>query len=174
LGKKGDLAAQARASSFLLKPSLLPKLFGTFAQRYAERHGGYTRIHKYGNRPGDNAPNAILELVDNPRDLRFEITSRAVGWELLKERLKTQKPTTIIRSGLKGTHDVVESERKIEFGEAGGVLRPKTRWNLQKVLRFRSSDASFKLSENATKHAVRLFPFYLSYTIQAFLDSRTD
>ncbi|KAF8898654.1 ribosomal protein L17 [Infundibulicybe gibba] len=88
MGKKGDRAAQARASAFILKPSILPKLFGTFAERYAQRPGGYTRIHKFGNRKGDNAPQAILELVDNPRDLRWEITSRAIGWEMLKEKLK--------------------------------------------------------------------------------------
>ncbi|KAK7463667.1 54S ribosomal protein L8, mitochondrial [Stygiomarasmius scandens] len=156
LGKRGDRSAQARASAFLLKPNLLPKLFGTFAERYSERQGGYTRIHKYGNRPGDNAPAAILELVDNPRDLRFEITSRAVGWELLKEKFKTQKPVNVVRSGLQGTHKVVESEQKLEFGEAGGLLRPKTRWNLQKVLRFRSPDASLQLSEKATKYADQL------------------
>ncbi|KAF5374947.1 hypothetical protein D9758_000198 [Tetrapyrgos nigripes] len=156
LGKRGDLSAQARASSFLLKPSLLPKLFGIFAQRYAERPGGYTRIHKFGNRPGDNAPNAILELVDNPKDLRFEMTSRAVGWELLKEKMKAHKPMSVVRSGLQGTQQVVESERKIKFGEAGGILRPATRWNLQKVLRFRNPDASLKLSENAMNHADRL------------------
>ncbi|THV04860.1 mitochondrial ribosomal protein L17 [Dendrothele bispora CBS 962.96] len=156
LGKRGDRSAQARASAFLLKPSLLPKLFGTFAERYSQRQGGYTRIHKYGNRPGDNAPAAILELVDNPRDLRFEVTSRAVGWELLKERLKNQKPAKIVKSGLQGTHEIVESERRLEFGEAGGLLRPKTRWNLQKVLRFRNPDASLRLSEKASKYADQL------------------
>ena len=85
MGKKGDLPAYNRAQAFILEPEVLPKLFGPLAKRYAERVGGYTRVHKFGNRPGDNAPHAILELVDNPRDLRFEMTARSIGWELLSK-----------------------------------------------------------------------------------------
>ena len=40
------------------------KVFETFATRYKDRSGGYTRIVKIGNRFGDNAPIAIIELVD--------------------------------------------------------------------------------------------------------------
>ena len=72
MAKQGDLPAYTRASGLLLEPNLLSKLFGPIAKRYAERVGGYTRIHKFGNRPGDNAPHAILELVDNPHDIKFE------------------------------------------------------------------------------------------------------
>lgn len=43
------------------------KLFNDLGPRYKERPGGYTRILKCGNRPGDNAPMAIVELVDRPR-----------------------------------------------------------------------------------------------------------
>ncbi|KAF9270313.1 mitochondrial ribosomal protein L17 [Marasmius fiardii PR-910] len=146
LGKKGDRAAQAKASSLLLKTELVPKLFGTFATRYAERPGGYTRIHKFGTRPGDNAPNAILELVDNPRDLRFEMTSRAVGWELLKEKLRKESPSSLIQTGVTGAQEVIKLEQRIGFGQAGGRLRPKTRWNLQKVLRFRDQSATATMS----------------------------
>ncbi|KIK71090.1 hypothetical protein GYMLUDRAFT_148454 [Collybiopsis luxurians FD-317 M1] len=151
LGKKGDRAAQARASAFLLKPQVLPKLFGTFASRYAERPGGYTRIHKFGNRPGDNAPAAILELVDNPKDLRWEITARAVGREVLQDKLRTEKPLNIIKTGVAGTQEIIEAEKKVEFGQQG-LLRPKTRWNLQKMLRFRNEDAVSKLSRNVSNH----------------------
>lgn len=61
--------------------TLLPKLFQTLSGRYSTRPGGYTRITKFGRRPGDNAPVAILSLVDGPRDLRFEMTARATGRE---------------------------------------------------------------------------------------------
>lgn len=168
MGKKGDRAAQTRASAFLLQPALIPKLFGTFAKRYADRPGGYTRIHKFGNRLGDNAPHAILELVDNPRDLRWEMTSRAIGWEMLKEKLKSQRPVSIINSGAEGTRDVVEAERTVGLGETGGILRPKTRWNLQKVLKFREQDASLEMSQKVGDYMVSASVSALSCLLKLF------
>lgn len=154
MGKNGDRGAQTRASAFLLKPSLVPKLFNVFAERYSNRPGGYTRIHKFGNRPGDNAPRAILELVDNPRDLRLEMTSRAIGWEMLKDKLKIHKPVSIINSGADGIQKVVESELSAKLGEPSGVLRPKTRWNLQKILKFRDHGAVQEVSQKVRDHMV--------------------
>ncbi|KAJ7070948.1 mitochondrial ribosomal protein L17 [Mycena amicta] len=147
LGKRGDRGSYSRASALLLKPELVPKLFTTFAQRYAQRPGGYTRIHKFGNRPGDNAPHAILELVDNPRDIRWEITSRAVGWDLLRDKLKSKKPVAIINAG-QNTLDVVTKERQLNASQSG-LLRPMTRWNLQKVLRYRDQNAPALMSKKA-------------------------
>ena len=46
------------------------KIFGTFAERYKDRLGGYTRIVKIGNRFGDNAPTAIIELVDRDEEAK--------------------------------------------------------------------------------------------------------
>jgi len=148
LGKWGDGNAYSRASSFVLKRSVLPKLFGTFAERYAERPGGYTRIHKFGRRQGDNAPHAILELVDNPKDLRYEITARTVGWELLRENLKTEQPISLINNGIDGAEELIEQEKHLQRG-AEGKLREKTRWNLQKVLRYRDPSASLDFAQKA-------------------------
>ena len=153
MGKKGDRAAHARASAFLLKPELLPKLFGTFATRYADRPGGYTRIHKFGNRPGDNAPRAILEFVDNPRDLRWELTARAVGREVLKEKLKTSTPVSIINKGAEGIRELI-TRRSSNAGESDDLLRPKTRWNVQKILKFRDQNASMELGQKAGHYIV--------------------
>ncbi|KAJ7783886.1 mitochondrial ribosomal protein L17 [Mycena maculata] len=155
LGKKGDQVSHARAAALLLKPELLLKLFGPFAQRYAQRPGGYTRIHKFGNRPGDNAPHAVLELVDNPRDIRWEMTSRAVGWDLLREKLKSKRPVSIINAGAEDALDVISAERRLTFGQSG-LLRPKTRWNLQKVLRFRDQSAPLLLSQKSGDYMARL------------------
>jgi len=155
MGKKGDNGAHTRASAFLLKPVALSKLFSTFAKRYADRPGGYTRIHKFGNRQGDNAPHAILELVDNPRDLKMEMTSRALGMELLKEKLKSRSPQSITDFGLGKTANLVRAEQNLQ-AEDKGILRPMTRWNLQKVLRYRGQEGVRQISEKATQHAVRL------------------
>lgn len=154
LGKNGDRASFHRAQSFLLHPKLASKVFRTFASRYAERPGGYTRIHKYGNRPGDNAPHAILELVDNPHDLRFEMTARAVGWELLSRKLDEQTPTKVAETGVeRDVSEVVKTEKQIPWDQTG-VLRPRTRLNLQKVLRYRDEQGTQELITKARQHAV--------------------
>lgn len=64
LGKRGGLHARRQALSFLQDEELVRKLFGPLAERYQQRPGGYTRVLKVGFRYGDNAPLAVIELVD--------------------------------------------------------------------------------------------------------------
>jgi large subunit ribosomal protein L17 len=61
-----DVASRRQALSVLRNRSNIDRLFGTLAERYATRNGGYTRILKYGRRAGDNAPLSIIEFVDRP------------------------------------------------------------------------------------------------------------
>jgi large subunit ribosomal protein L17 len=58
---------------------LLPKLFGPLRERYADRPGGYTRVLRIEPLKSDQAPSAILELVDGPKDMRFSMTARTVA-----------------------------------------------------------------------------------------------
>ena len=64
LAKKGDLAARRQAISQIRDVEMVGKLFEVLGPRYAERHGGYTRVMKAGFRFGDNAPRAVIEFVD--------------------------------------------------------------------------------------------------------------
>lgn len=64
LGKRGGLSCRRQVISRLGEATLAEKVMGPLADRYKERSGGYVRIIKNGNRPGDNAPMAIIELVD--------------------------------------------------------------------------------------------------------------
>ncbi|GIX16843.1 MAG: 50S ribosomal protein L17 [Rhodothalassiaceae bacterium] len=65
--KKGGLANRRLVLAKLQDEEMTRKLFGELAERYRDRPGGYVRVLKAGFRQGDNAPMAIVELVDrNP------------------------------------------------------------------------------------------------------------
>jgi len=66
LGKKATLANRRLAFNRLRDRDIVGKLFGELGPRYANRNGGYLRILKSGFRQGDNAPMAIVELMDRP------------------------------------------------------------------------------------------------------------
>ena len=70
LGKKGDLQSRRKAISILQDEKMTNKIFDTFAERYKDRIGGYTRIIKIGNRYGDNAPTAVIEFVDRDENAK--------------------------------------------------------------------------------------------------------
>ena len=66
LGKKDNLANRRLAFNRTRDREIVAKLFTELGPRYATRPGGYLRILKFGFRVGDNAPMALVELVDRP------------------------------------------------------------------------------------------------------------
>lgn len=70
LGKKGGLSNRRLAIARLQNKDLVEKIFSTLAERYEKRDGGYTRVLKAGFRKGDDAPMAIIELVDRDEAAR--------------------------------------------------------------------------------------------------------
>jgi len=70
LAKKGDLASRRRAAARLRDEAATKKLFDIMGERYKDRQGGYARVLKAGYRYGDNAPVAVIELVDRDMDAK--------------------------------------------------------------------------------------------------------
>ncbi len=66
LGKKPSLSNRRLAFNRLRDREMVVKLFDELGPRYANRNGGYLRILKFGFRNGDNAPMALVELLDRP------------------------------------------------------------------------------------------------------------
>jgi large subunit ribosomal protein L17 len=70
LGKRGDLHARRLLIARTRSEATARKLIDVLAQRYKERSGGYVRIMRAGFRYGDNAPMAVIELVDRDVDAK--------------------------------------------------------------------------------------------------------
>src|SRR3981189_3311401 len=88
LGKKPSLANRRLAFDRLRDRDIVEKLFETLGPRYAKRNGGYLRILKMGFRKGDNAPLALVSLLDRPETE----TPRAGDEEKGAKKKKSKKP----------------------------------------------------------------------------------
>ncbi|KAL9001103.1 MAG: hypothetical protein Q9169_000286 [Polycauliona sp. 2 TL-2023] len=88
LGKKNTSATRQRAQQILYHPlTHINALFTTIRSRYLHRPGGYTRVLRIEplNKHHDQAPSAILELVDGPKDMRFHMTAKTLVRERASE-----------------------------------------------------------------------------------------
>jgi large subunit ribosomal protein L17 len=91
LGKRENLHARRQALALVPDTAAVRKLFDTVAARYADRHGGYTRILRTGPRHGDGAPMAILEFVDRPEAPKDKKTGKGKAAEPKGKEAKKQR-----------------------------------------------------------------------------------
>ena len=77
--KRGDLHARRRVLSVIGDKEVVHVLFTEIAPLVADREGGYTRITKVGNRKGDNAPMAVIELVLEPVTKKAKSSKKAAA-----------------------------------------------------------------------------------------------
>jgi large subunit ribosomal protein L17 len=70
LGKRDNLHARRQLQAYLIREAVAKKVFDTIAPRFADRNGGYSRIIKLGNRQGDGADLAIIELLGSELEVK--------------------------------------------------------------------------------------------------------
>ncbi|KAL4814061.1 ribosomal protein L17 [Aspergillus spinulosporus] len=138
LGKKNTETSRRTAlSTFYTPHEILPKLFGPLRERYANRPGGYTRVLRVEPKKDDQAPSAILELVDGPKDMRFALTAKAVarrrsqGLETLNEitLLNVRKVTQFRKNGVEELEKAIS---QVKLDEVNPPVKSKATMKSEK------------------------------------------
>ncbi len=106
--KKGTVAARRHVLRYLPRKDIVKLLFDEIAPKYKNRPGGYTRIIKLGNRQGDAAPMAILELVGFEETVIKEKVKKAEEKKARKEKKKAEEEAAI--SGTTPTQESAEKD----------------------------------------------------------------
>jgi large subunit ribosomal protein L17 len=94
LAKRKDLHSLRLAFSFLRDKNVVRKLFSDIGERYSAINGGYTRVLKIGNRKGDNAPMALIELTQKKEEKKAKEEKKPAKKADKKSEKKAEKKTT--------------------------------------------------------------------------------
>ena len=97
IGKKKALNNKKRLFSKLQNKQSVPKVFNVLSARYNKRNGGYSRVLKAGFRTGDDAPMAVIELIDrNPEEKRVDKPKKIEAKE--KDKKTVEKKETVSKT----------------------------------------------------------------------------
>jgi large subunit ribosomal protein L17 len=120
--KRGDLHARRRVLAVIGDKSVVHKLFTEIAPQVADREGGYTRITKIGNRKGDNAPMAVIELVLEPVTPKQRATKPAAAPAAdeapTEEPVVEERPAEVVTEAEATVDEAVGAEASEESAEA--------------------------------------------------------
>ncbi|KAJ2162562.1 hypothetical protein GGF46_000565 [Coemansia sp. RSA 552] len=136
LGKRGTAHEKNQIEAYLYKPKIVvPLLMDTYAKRFASRPGGFTRLIRAGNRKGDNAPMAVIEILntDQPEaEVGFSYLVRSLA------NMQLQEETRVVDRALAPAldKDAVYADKRA-FKKAMELQRSKEKFaaKLQKAIR---------------------------------------
>ncbi len=117
LGKDDSDANRRRAFSLLRDAEVVVKLFETLGPRFQARPGGYTRILRMDPRPGDAAPMALMQLLDQPEATAEEAASTEGDEAAPKKKAASKKKATskrVTRKAVKTEAEKAEKKAKAE------------------------------------------------------------
>jgi large subunit ribosomal protein L17 len=136
LGKKGTLADKRRAFAILCDHKLVSTFFSKTASRFKQRNGGYTRIIPLGNRRGDNARLAFLELTEKEEIVVSKPKSSAVKKEadVVPSVPESKKAEAMVKLKEGGSTDKKEQAFQKEISKPKQV--PPSREKERKFYRF--------------------------------------